>query len=325
MFKILKGTGYDVFGNLTAVTLPSGTQIEYVVDGQNRRVGKKVNGTLTQGFLYSAQLRPVAELDGSGAVVARFVYGTKINVPEYMIKGGTTYRLLTDHLGSIRLVVDAATGTVAQGLDYDEFGQITQDTNPGFQPFGFAGGLYDQHTKLTRFGARDYDAFTGRWTTKDPIRFAGGDPNLFGYVLGDPVNWVDSLGYSTDVYVPDKYKHDHTGGAKGGHVDRYTKEGHHVGRYAKDGTPLDTGGRVSPIPNSDKTKFAKAASKLRAIAWLGLLSGLLEDYELWMRALECGRTFGEQAAEELRDAGPIIMGPFGPMPNPYWADPGRRA
>ena len=91
-------------------------------------------------------------------------------------------------LGSVRLVIETATGTVAQRIDYDEFGQITQDTNPGFQPFGFAGGLYDQHTKLTRFGARDYDAFTGRWTTKDPMGLAGGDVNFYGYVLNDPIN-----------------------------------------------------------------------------------------------------------------------------------------
>jgi RHS repeat-associated protein len=139
----------------------------------------------------------VAELDGAGNVVSRFVYGTKLNVPEYMIRGGATYRLLTDHLGSVRLVVDTASGTIAQRIDYDEFGQITQDTNPGFQPFGFVGGLYDQHTKLTRFGLRDYDAFTGRWTTKDPIRFAGGDVNLYGYVLNDPVNFVDPTGLLT--------------------------------------------------------------------------------------------------------------------------------
>jgi RHS repeat-associated protein len=59
------------------------------------------------------------------------------------------------------------------------------------QPFGFAGGLYEQSTGLTRFGARDYDPITGRWTSKDPIGFAGRDPNLFGYVLQDPVNLVD--------------------------------------------------------------------------------------------------------------------------------------
>ena len=115
----------------------------------------------------------MAELDGSNNVVSRFVYGTEVNVPDYMVKGGTTYRIVTDHLGSPRLVVDVATGTVAQRMDYDEFGNVLGDTNPGFQPFGFAGGLYDHDTKLVRFGARDYDAGTGRWTTKDPIAFAG--------------------------------------------------------------------------------------------------------------------------------------------------------
>ena len=74
--------------------------------------------------------------------------------------------------------------------------------SPGFQPFGFAGGLYDPQTKLTRFGARDYDAETGRWTSKDPILFSGGDANLYGYVFRDPVNWVDLAGaYPTWVIV----------------------------------------------------------------------------------------------------------------------------
>lgn len=56
------------------------------------------------------------------------------------------------------------------------------------------GGIYDQHTKLTRFGVRDYDAETGRWTAKDPILFDGGDTNLYGYVLNDPVNEIDPEG-----------------------------------------------------------------------------------------------------------------------------------
>ena len=54
--------------------------------------------------------------------------------------------------------------------------------------------MYDSATGLTRFGARDYDAETGRWTAKDPILFAGGDVSLYGYVAGDPVNGVDPSG-----------------------------------------------------------------------------------------------------------------------------------
>jgi RHS repeat-associated protein len=105
-----------------------------------------------------------------------------------------TYRIITDHLGSPRLVIDAVTGQIVQRMAYDVFGRVIFDDNPGFQPFGFAGGLYDPDTKLTRFGARDYDAETGRWTAKDPILFNGGDANLYGYVLNNPVNWLDLWG-----------------------------------------------------------------------------------------------------------------------------------
>ena len=58
-------------------------------------------------------------------------------------------------------MVNVATGAIIQRMGYDAFGNVTQDTNPGFQPFGFAGGLYDRDTKLVRFGARDYDPETG--------------------------------------------------------------------------------------------------------------------------------------------------------------------
>ena len=160
----------------------------------NRRVAGKENGVVTRRYFWDGQLKIVAELDGSGNLVSQFVYGAHVNVPEYMVKGGATYRLITDQLGSVRLVVNTSTGAVAQRIEYDEFGVVTNDTNPGFQPFGFAGGLYDPDTKLTRFGARDYDAETGRWTSKDPIGFDGYDVNIYGYALSDPVNINDYNG-----------------------------------------------------------------------------------------------------------------------------------
>lgn len=198
---------YDTFGNLRAVILPDGVKVEYLIDDQNRRVGKKVNGSLVQGFLYQGRLRPTAELDNHNNVVSRFLYANSGNVPDYIEKADKTYRIIKDHLGSPRLVVDVVTGKVSQRIDYDEFGNVLQDTNPGFQPFGFAGGLYDQHTKLTRFGARDYDAFSGRWTTKDPIGFAAGDLNLYAYVRNDPINSRDPTGlYKEDTHWGRSYK-----------------------------------------------------------------------------------------------------------------------
>jgi RHS repeat-associated protein len=94
----------------------------------------------------------------------------------------------------VRLVVNATTGEVAQSIDYDAYGRVINETGTGFQPFGFAGGLYDATTKLVRFGARDYDANTGRWTNKDPIGFAGQQGNVYLYVNGDPVNGRDLRG-----------------------------------------------------------------------------------------------------------------------------------
>ncbi|MFG0315471.1 MAG: RHS repeat-associated core domain-containing protein, partial [Phycisphaerales bacterium] len=85
----------------------------------------------------------------------------------------------------------AATGAVVQELRYDAWGRVLLDTNPGFQPFGYAGGLYDPVTGLVRFGARDYDPAIGRWTSKDPIGFGGQDGSLYSYGLQDPVNTID--------------------------------------------------------------------------------------------------------------------------------------
>ncbi|MCP4661438.1 MAG: RHS repeat protein, partial [bacterium] len=103
---------YDVLGNLLSVTLPDGLLIEYVHDARGRRVGKVIGGTLVRGFLYKDRLNPVAELDGDGNVVSRFVYGTRSNVPDYMIREGVTYRIVSDHLSSPRQVVDVATGAI---------------------------------------------------------------------------------------------------------------------------------------------------------------------------------------------------------------------
>ncbi|MDY6857655.1 MAG: RHS repeat-associated core domain-containing protein, partial [Thermodesulfobacteriota bacterium] len=106
----------------------------------------------------------------------------------------STYYLTYDQVGSLRIVADAS-GNVIKKIDYDSFGNIINDSDLTFEiPFGFAGGLHDRDTGLVRFGYRDYDPGVGRWTAKDPILFAGGDTDLYGYCLNDPINLVDPLG-----------------------------------------------------------------------------------------------------------------------------------
>jgi RHS repeat-associated protein len=186
---------YDALGNLLRVLLPTGDNIEYVIDGGGRRVARKVNGIVTNRWIYRDGLRIVAELDSSSQIIARYVYAGKVNVPEYVLKNGVMYRVVTDHLGSVNLVINTNTGQVVQKIEYDEYGKVLFDSNPGFVPFGFAGGLYDPQTRLVRFGARDYDASVGRWTVKDPARFEGKDVNFYGYVGQNPINETDPQGF----------------------------------------------------------------------------------------------------------------------------------
>jgi RHS repeat-associated protein len=286
---------YDALGNLRRVVLPNGRTIDYVVDAANRRIGKKVDGVLVQGFLYQDQLKPVAELDGSGAIVSRFVYATRSNVPDYMVRDGVVYRIITDHLGSPRFVVNTSDGSIAQQMDYDAFGTVVLDTNPGFQPFGFAGGLYDRDTGLVRLGARDYDPHTGRWTAKDPILFAGGDTNLYGYVQNDPVNLVDPQGLADKWYGYDDknfqdwaHQQKQDMGLPGN--QNYTKEQLNdlYDQWLQEGRPRGKGGKSGK--GGQTRRPCEGGPKLRAFG-LGMLPYLqigIDAYDAETRAEEYG-------------------------------------
>jgi RHS repeat-associated protein len=185
---------HDAFGQLKRVVLPASV-IRYQTDGKNRRIARQRGNTITARYLYMDDLRIAAETSASGAIRKRFVYATKLNTPEYWFNsGGTAFRIISDELGSPRLVLRIADGAVTQIMRHDPFGEVLTDTKPGHQPFGFAGGLYDPDTTLVRFRAREYDPEVGRWLSKDPILFEGGTFNLYEYAANDPINLKDSNG-----------------------------------------------------------------------------------------------------------------------------------
>src|SRR5690606_13088843 len=138
----------------------------------------------------------------------RFEY-TLGHTPTSFTQNGNRYYIASDHLGSARAISDAS-GNILKAVSYDSYGNVLSDTNPGFAiPFGFAGGLLDGDTGLIRFGFRDYDPSIGRWTARDPIGLNGGW-NTYGYVLGNPLVYIDPDGLdvvdvtihpTSDIYI----------------------------------------------------------------------------------------------------------------------------
>lgn len=196
---------YDVFGSLKKMTLPDGKTIEYKIDGMNRRVKKIVNGVAAEYYLWYDQTHLAYILDANKVVKLAYYYGSDSSSPSLVVKGNTTYKTVADPgLGSIRFVIEPVSRQIVQEIEYDEYGNILNNTNPEFQPVLYAGGLYDSDTKLIRFGARDYDPTIGRWTTKDPIGFAGGDTNLYAYVGGNPMSYSDPRGLKVNDFTGGK-------------------------------------------------------------------------------------------------------------------------
>ncbi|MBI9085486.1 MAG: hypothetical protein JEZ11_17955 [Desulfobacterales bacterium] len=180
-------------GELLSASLPDGRYVEYVHDPLGRRIAKKIDGVIVEKYLWQGLTRLLAVYDDADNLLMRFEYADG-RMPLAMVRAGIRYYLTFDQVGSLRIVADT-TGNVVKRIDYDAFGNILSDSNPGFTvPFGFAGGLHDRDTGLVRFGYRDYDPDIGHWTAKDPIFFDGGDTDLYGYVLNNPVNLFDPTG-----------------------------------------------------------------------------------------------------------------------------------
>ncbi len=130
---------------------------------------------------------------GDSAEIRRYAYDSAGRLAR-VTDGAVSYLLVTDQLGT-PLALVTTDGHVVQTMQYDSFGNLLQIRGDVVRlPLGFAGGLFDADTGLTRFVWRDYDADTGRFTALDPLGKKGGDSDWYGYCVDDPVNRVDVWG-----------------------------------------------------------------------------------------------------------------------------------
>jgi RHS repeat-associated protein len=148
------------------------------------------DGTVLLEYGYDANGNREARTTASGTETG--TYDAQDRLQTY---AGATYTYTGN--GELRTKTTAA-GTTT--YDYDVFGNLREVELPDGRLIEYViDGAHRRMGKrvdgtLVRFGARDYDPVTGRWTAKDPILFGGGDTNLYGYVVNDPVNFVDPLG-----------------------------------------------------------------------------------------------------------------------------------
>ena len=165
----------------------------YEHDKDGQRTAKHCNGQLVEAYQWRDFIRLGAFHDDHS--VYEFDYDGDARLPSAMHReDGAVFTLHYDQVGSLRVVADRS-GNMIQEVLYDPFGGIMEDTDPALRvPIGFAGGLHDRDLGFVRFGWRDYDVNTGRWTAPDPIGDRGGDPDWYGYCLDDPVNSVDPMG-----------------------------------------------------------------------------------------------------------------------------------
>lgn len=198
---------WDFENRLASVTLPNGggtVTLKYDPFGQRIQ---KSGASGTTNYVYDAA-NVLEEVDGTGAVLARYTQGPGIDEPLAMLRGGVTSYYLADGLGSITFVLGS--GGSAR-YTYGAFGNLASSTGTVTNPFRYTGREFDAETGLYYYRARYYDPQAGRFISEDPIRFHGG-MNYYGYAgngptrFGDPFglapgDWWDPRSYYTDGWT----------------------------------------------------------------------------------------------------------------------------
>src|SRR4030066_726729 len=181
---------YDLSNQLVTVLNNSNQVAEYTFNGAGQRI-KKVTQTETRIFHYDLWGNIIAETNQTGQMLAEYVYlGDQLLA---MIKPGeAVYYFHNDHLGTPQVLTNDSQG-VAWKAVYTPFGEAVPSIQTVENPFRFPGQYYEQETGLHYNYFRYYNPQTGRYITPDPIGLEGGI-NLFTYVAGNAVNFVDPLG-----------------------------------------------------------------------------------------------------------------------------------
>ncbi|HAG75476.1 MAG TPA: Rhs family protein [Thauera sp.] len=166
--------------------------LAYDAEGRLRRT--TLAGAITDLAYDGVDL--VAEYDGAGTLLRRYVHGPGVDEPLVWYEGSTTTAkswLYADHLGSIIGTANSA-GTSTAIHSYGPFGEPNVTTGVRFRYTGqqYLGGL-----NLYYYKARFYSPALGRFLQTDPIGTAD-DLNLYAYVGNNPVNFSDPTGLAAE-------------------------------------------------------------------------------------------------------------------------------
>ena len=137
------------------------------------------NAEGTERHVYDDSWQVVADLDEDGNVVRSYVWGEGIDKLLAVKVGMRVYAALTDVQGTVWGYADES-GNVVARWTYDAWGNVLSEEIADSAVelrtvrYRFQGREWSVATGLTNFRMRWYDAVTGRWLSKDPIRLNGG-------------------------------------------------------------------------------------------------------------------------------------------------------